>query len=50
MLMYDNKRGMHKCLFLEDDWTCDTCDFRLNGTCKEGFFKKYGRLKDEDSN
>jgi hypothetical protein len=35
-----------KCTFLDDEWTCDECIFKLNGTCTEQFYKKYGRHRD----
>lgn len=47
MIMYDNKRGMSKCLFIDGDWTCDDCDMRLRGMCSEGFYKKHGYFKEE---
>lgn len=46
MLMYDSKRGMSRCLFIDDDFTCNDCDMRKAGICHEGFYKKYGRFKD----
>jgi hypothetical protein len=46
MLKYDHKRGMSKCLFLDNEFTCDDCDMRKAGVCEEAFYKKYGRFKD----
>jgi hypothetical protein len=44
--MYDNKRGMIRCLFLEGDWTCAECDMFKRGICEEAFYKKHGRFPD----
>jgi hypothetical protein len=49
MLMYDNKRGMSRCCFLDVDepgFTCDDCDMKIRGICDEQFYQKYGRFKD----
>ena len=46
--MYETKQGMSLCLFLDQDMpSCDVCDMRIRGICKEQFFKKYGRFKHE---
>ncbi len=49
MLKYEDKQGMSKCLFLDDETSCDNCDMRIRGICKEGFYKKYMRFKNEIS-
>lgn len=44
MLMYDYKRGMQRCIFVDIDdpsFTCQDCEF-YGSVCDGEFMKKYG--------